>query len=133
MKTTIMKDLQLGSINEESFLPKLVSHFGDHTIQKTPNKYCVYDYIGSDGTTYELKTRRNTKTRYDTTLMPCHKVLHNTKQYFLIRFSDQDCYIEYDKDKFNTYETTMVTDCRPGMNFKQKEHYLIPITDLTNF
>ena len=130
--TTYEADRSMGIKNEQILLPKLCLFFKD-TIVNSSKRYSIFDYSGTDGTKYELKSRRNTKTRYYTTLMPCHKVIPDTKQYFVIRFTDKDCYIEYDKAKFDLYEKQMMIDQRAGMNNKEREHFLIPIADLTDF
>ena len=132
--TTVKDDLQLGQKGEMSILPKLHKYFMDDTIQKTVDKYCVYDYEAENGTCYEVKTRRNTKGQYPTTLLPAHKIFHNkTIQYFIFSYLDKDCYIKYDKDVFAKYETVMMTDCRRGMGEKKVKHYLIPVDELIDF
>jgi hypothetical protein len=132
--TTIKDDLELGTEGEISILPKLHKYFMDNTIQKTVDKYCVYDYEAENGTCYEVKTRRNTKGQYPTTLLPAHKILHSkTIQYFIFSYLDKDCYIKYDKESFAKYETIMMTDCRVGMGYKKIKHYLIPVSDLIDF
>jgi hypothetical protein len=131
--TTVKDDLDLGLKNEISILPKLHKHFMDDTITKTENKYEVYDYESEDGTHYEVKTRRNTKTQYPTTLLPCHKICHTKEQYFIFSYLDKDCVIKYRKDQFDTYGTIMMSDCRKGMNGKKVNHYLIPVADLVDF
>jgi hypothetical protein len=80
-----------------------------------------------------VKTRRITKRQFPTTLLPCHKICHTKEQYFIFSFLDQDSFIKYRKDQFDTYETMLVKDCRKGMNGKKVNHYLIPVGDLTDF
>jgi hypothetical protein len=133
LNTTVKDDLEFGLKNEISILPKLHKHFMDNTITKTENRYEIYDYEADDGTHYEVKTRRITKRQFPTTLLPCHKICHTKEQYFIFSFLDQDSFIKYRKDQFDTYETMLVKDCRKGMNGKKVNHYLIPVGDLTDF
>lgn len=131
--TTLKADLIYGFQNEQIILPKLRAHFQDETINKTPEKYCPYDYVGSNGFRYELKSRRIPMNLYSTTLFPCHKVSNTDTQYFIIKFTDADAFIKYDRDRFNTYELKMLMDTRAGKQGVQALHYCIPVTDLTTF
>jgi hypothetical protein len=125
--TTIKKDLALGLKNQYDVLSTLQGKFGDSLIE-TKDKYCKWDYEDNDGNHYELKSRRVMKNAYKTTLLPCHKVCHklmNAKQYFLFKFIDKLCYIEY--DGFKGVETGMITDARTGKN---DLHFFIRVESL---
>ena len=125
--TTIKADLALGLKNQHDVLTTLQSKFSS-SIVETKDKYCKYDFIDSLGNHYEVKSRRTSKKAYLTTLLPAHKILQtNVKQYYLFKFIDSLCYIEYDKAKFDVFQTGWVTDGRTG---KDDLHYYIPVSSL---
>ena len=124
--TTIKKDLALGLQNQHDVLSVLRGHFGD--LVETIDKYCKWDYTDSLGNHYELKSRRALKGTYLTTLLPCHKVMNtNVRQFFIFKFTNKLCYIEYSETVFNTFETGLITDGRTG---KDDLHFYIPIIEL---
>ena len=124
--TTIKKDLALGLQNQHDVLNVLRGHFGD--LVETIDKYSKWDYTDSLGNHYEIKSRRALKGTYLTTLLPCHKVMNtNVRQFFIFKFTNKLCYIEYSETVFNTFETGLVTDARQG---RDDLHYYIPITAL---
>jgi hypothetical protein len=132
LNTTFFADKQLGNKNEILMLPKLKCFFEDDSIKQL-DEYNKNDFIGSNGTSYELKARRIRRNQFKTTFMPVNKVIADKMQYFVFRFTDGDSYIKFDPVKFSTYETQMLTDGRAGKNGMQKLHYHIPVADLTDF
>jgi hypothetical protein len=88
-----------------------------------------YDFEGlTTKTSVELKSRRVNKSAYETTIIPVHKVRKtNYKQLFCFNFTDDICYIEYNKELFNTFERKDIMTYRKGIVDKPKPHFLIPI------
>jgi hypothetical protein len=124
--TTIKADIALGLKNQKDVLSVLRGQFGD--LVETIDKYSKWDYTDSLGNHYEIKSRRAMKGTYPSTLLPCHKVMNtNVKQFFIFKFTDKLCYIEYSDDIFNTFEKGWITD---GRTNKNDLHYYIPITAL---
>ena len=133
LRTTFNADYKMGKMNEKVILPKLMVFFGDDSI-KPMSQFSTNDFVGKDGTSYEVKSRRNSKTRYDTTVFPVHKVVADSTQYFVFKFCDGiDSYIKFDPVKFATYKTEMLTDGRAGRNCLKRLHYHIPVVDLIDF
>jgi hypothetical protein len=124
--TTIKADLALGLKNQKDVLSVLRGQFGD--LVETIDKYSKWDYTDSLGNHYEIKSRRAMKGTYPSTLLPCHKVMNtNVKQFFIFKFTDKLCYIEYSDDIFNTFEKGWITD---GRTNKNDLHYYIPVSEL---
>ena len=125
--TTFKADNILGLKNQKYILNTLQSAF-DLSIVETKDKFCKWDFEDTAGNHYELKSRRVMKQTYKTTLLPCHKIMKTeAKQYFLFRFTDKLCYIEYDEVVFKEFQRGQITDARNG---KDDLHYYIPISML---
>ena len=130
---TIKEDTQYGLQNEEIILNKLRRYWNDEpNIQNTKDiyndNYCKYDFQSDTLTTWELKSRRNTKTQYPTTIIPVHKVRDvDTVQYFVFMFSNALCYIKYDNEIFHTFNIKYISDYRPGRPTTPIAHYEIPV------
>jgi hypothetical protein len=118
-------DLSYGLEREKLVLEKIKKYFNDDTITKTTDRFSKYDFI-SDNCKYELKSRKNKKTTYKTTILPTHKIIDG-KQIFLFNFTDGLYYIEYDKEVFSNFNTFEMTDCRAGRQNQVALHYSIPI------
>ena len=126
--TTIKADLALGLKNQKDVLSVLRGQFGD--LVETIDKYSKWDYTDSLGNHYEVKSRRISKEAYPTTLLPAHKILQTpVRQFFIFKFTNKLCYIEYSETVFNTFTTGLVTDARQG---RHDLHYYIPITALVD-
>ena len=127
--TTVKKDLAMGLKNQHDVLTTLQSKFNS-SIVETKDKYCKYDFIDSLGNHYEVKSRRISKEAYPTTLLPAHKILQTpVRQFFIFKFTNKLCYIEYSETVFNTFETGLITDARQG---RDDLHYYIPVSSLTD-
>ena len=119
-------DIKFGINAENKVINRLKVHFEDEII-KTTDKYCRTDAIGKKR--YEIKTRRNKKRAYPTTIITVDKIAHN--DVFVFNFSDKLCYIEYDKDKFEKYEIKPQFYERDGVIDPYTGlHLHIPIDDL---
>jgi len=126
MIRSLGNDLKFGLSREQQVIDRLKSHFGDETILKTQDKFCLYDAIGKDFK-YEIKSRRNRKTAYPTTIIPCHKAIPNT--IFVFNFTDCMCYIKYDVELFKTFTTQMIYADRYNAT-PPSLHFHIPISHL---
>jgi hypothetical protein len=125
MIRSLGNDLHFGLSKEQAVIDRLKSHFGDESILKT-DKFCLYDAIGKDYK-YEIKSRRNKKDAYPTTIIPCHKGIPDT--IFIFNFTDQLCYIKYDAELFNSFHKKMVYADRYNAT-PPSLHFLIPINFL---
>ena len=126
MIRSLGNDLQFGLSREQQVINRLKTHFGDDTILKTEDKYCLYDAVGKDYK-YEIKSRRNTKKAYPTTIIPCHKALLDV--IFIFNFTDQLCYIKYEEDVFKNFRTQLIYADRYNAT-PPSLHYHIPISSL---
>ena len=134
---SLANDLKFGDQKELETLSVIKTYWLDDTVVDTRTKcghrYCKYDYESDDGTTWELKSRRCTKTAYPTTIIPSHKIREtNTRQIFMFNFTDCSSYIYYEPDRFAKYNRKMVRCFRAGASSKPVEHIEIPIEDLTD-
>lgn len=96
----IKKDYDFGIANEISILEKLRNTF-DSAIEQSKSKVCCYDF-SSDKYIVELKTRRNTKNQYPTTMIGLNKIekykMLNKTILLCFRFTDVDCFYEYNPE-----------------------------------
>lgn len=136
MLRTRANDLAMGLANETKLLGMLKFHFcrkyGENDLINTKDiydQYHKYDWEGStNGTHFEMKSRRNRKRAYPTTIIPVDKVRPTEKkQVFIFHFTDATCYIEYDKKIFDSFVRSSRTTERDGMWDIPKLHYEIPI------
>jgi hypothetical protein len=112
----------IGKLEEEKTLPILKEYF-KRDIKQTLNKLDKYDFE-CDKYKYELKTRTNKFNDYPTTMIGKDKL--ETNAILIFKFSDDIlAYIEYDEERFKTYETKLFTKYKIP-----KEHIYIPIKDL---
>ena len=96
------QDLEFGCKCENDCLEILKTTF-DATLEKTQNKYAVFDYR-SDKYLIELKSRRNKHNEYPDTMVGKNKfdfaeTSVDKKVVFCFQFTDGLYYWEYDKDK----------------------------------
>lgn len=126
-------DVSFGMAQEDDILPLIKEYWKDEpNIIKTKNKYCIYDFISDNGTTWELKSRRNHKDKYPTTIIPCHKLNNKSvNQYYIFNFIDGLYYIKYDIELFKTFKVKPVKYERIGGNPNAVPHYEIPVDLLT--
>ena len=128
-------DIEFGLAQEEPVLNNLRQFFHDDTIYKTGEKFCKYDggSIANPEIIYEIKSRRNTKNAYPTTIIPVHKcvMLGDDKRLIIVfHFTDKLCYIEYDNEKFQNYRIQSICAIRSGGNPSVVAHFHIPVADL---
>jgi len=131
-KQAFNKDYEFGRSAEVSVLDTIRRFFNDPTITQSTDKYDRYDYTGA-GAKYELKTRRLTRNRFATTMLPLGKLLaeNPTGNIFLFKFNDGLFYIPYDKETFSNF--TIAPYCRQDrMGYDAEQDYIfIPVNLLT--
>ena len=126
---SLNNDLKYGLGMEDRVISRLSDYFGE-TITKALDKYSPFDAY-SENTKYEIKSRRCKHNTYPTTIIGIDKTRVVGRKVFIFNFTDGLYYIVYDKERFSTYEVKPVEAIRFGGNYTQKEHFFIPIGDLT--
>jgi len=136
IKKSFNNDITYGLSMEDKVMNELGSVFGGslkNTKDLYNDRYYIYDFESDDGTSFELKCRRNTKNAYPTTILPVHKVRHvDTPQYFVFRFTDKLCYILYNKELFDGFSQRIISVYRAGAMPTPQNHYEIPVKYLTD-
>ena len=129
--SVLKADLAFGLPKEDAVIETLSGFFNEN-IEKSKNPYSRYD-ASSKTTKYEIKSRRNCYLKYPTTIIPVDKTecINGDRLVFVFNFTDGLYYIEYDKDKFAKYEVKQVEAVRKGGIRTLKDHFFIPIQDLT--
>jgi hypothetical protein len=92
--------------------------------------FAPFDFRDEDNTIFiELKTRRNTKDKYPTTMVPLSKIQKIDPQYtyyFAFKFTDGLYYIQYNKELFDTFEVKV--SGRNDRGIPEYENYIfIPV------
>lgn len=126
----IKTDLHFGLDQEDRILNLLKINWTPDikNTKELYGEYCIYDYEATDGTSWELKSRRNPKEQYKTTILPIHKVREvDTRQYFVFGFTDKTCYIEYNKEQFSEFKKTVIYANRQTGSNNDGIHYEIPV------
>jgi len=123
------KEAEVIDLIKETFCESLGESDIVNTRDLYNTDYYPYDYEGSTNKTiFEMKSRRNKKTQYPTTIIPCHKINpDNRRQIFIFNFTDACCYIEYNKELFDSFNKRMITTQRFGKVDIPKNHYEIPV------
>jgi hypothetical protein len=134
---TFKNDLNFGLKNEIEILPILNNHFIDENIKNTKdiynNSFHKYDFEG-ENIILELKTRRNLKNKYSTTLIPTHKMIKTNKDhYFVFKFIDKCCYIKYDLELFKSFNKRYIQDIRKDKYEEPILNFEIPVNLLNDF
>jgi hypothetical protein len=125
---SLANDLEFGLAKEAEVIKRLSEHFCDDIV-KTEDKFCKYDAYGKINK-YEIKSRRNKKDAYPTTIIPAHKTMEGDL-YFVFNFTDGLYYIKYDDEKFSKYETRKIGTYRMGARYNPLDHFCIPVGDLS--
>jgi len=135
-KEAFKRDYDFGRRAEEDILDTLRTFFADPTITPSTDKYDRYDYtsgVSGAGRKYELKTRRLTRQRFATTMLPLGKLLSENPEgnIFLFQFTDGLYYIQYDAEQFSTF--TVAPYCRQDrVGYDTEQDYIfIPVNLLT--
>ena len=128
------RDIEFGDAKEIEHW-EAISCALDCSLNRVANKYALFDYEG-EGVKAELKSRRNYKYTYPTTMVSANKVDEayantNTEHYFCFSFTDKLCYIKYDKERFANYTRQRGGRCDRGYA-EIKDYVFIPVRDLTD-
>jgi hypothetical protein len=131
---SLKNDLAFG-LSKENIENILKANFNEefkNTKELYNDEYYPYDFEGlTTNMSVEMKSRRNSKNQYPTTIIPTHKVRNtDKKQVFVFNFTDEICYIEYSKEIFDKYNKRDITTYREGAIDIPKPHFLIPISHL---
>jgi hypothetical protein len=130
---SLSNDLKFGMEKEEEVYLLLRHNWKDevnilNTKVRFRNEYHKYDFESDGGSIWEVKSRRNKKNTYPTTIIPFHKSMEREKPYyFVFNFTDKCCYIEFTEEKFKTFKTRMIRCYREGASSAPILHYEIPI------
>lgn len=134
LETILNNDLSFGLPKEDPVI-KTLSQFFKEEITRATFQYSPFD-ASSKNTKYEIKSRRNTYSRYPTTIVPVSKTKNlsvNDRLVFVFNFTDGLYYIEYNSNTFSRYNIKQVEAVRKrnGVVGKTIEpHFEIPIEDL---
>jgi len=121
------KDLEFGLNKEIEILIKIKKYF-KREIYKTIDKFCKYDFYDYKYN-YELKSRRCSIDKYETTLLPFDKLQRKT--IYLFSFTDGLYYIKYNKEKFDEFEIKeFVRNKRSDKYDVKKDYIFIPSNKL---
>lgn len=124
------KDYAFGKLKENTILSKLRKYFNDDTIYQTDN-FCKYDFGSKiSNRKIEQKSRKNFYSTYPTTLIPEDKLGKDITLVF--SFKDGDYFIDYDEEKFKTFEKKIFCrDYRSDFIDMPKPYVYIPINELS--
>ena len=126
----LQNDLEFGNNAELSVQQKFESHFNCSLTRTRPTH--LFDFINEEEKIIiELKTRRNTKHKYDTTMVGYNKIIEaqRLKQegwsvYFTFNFTDALCFYDYNTtDESWKKEGGRKDRGRP----EYKQYYYIPV------
>lgn len=114
-------------LSAELKLKPVLERFCGKALQGT-KQYDTFDFIG-EGVTIELKSRKNNKDRYPTTIVGMNKIeeiQEGEKVIFVFNFLDGLYYWEYVE---NDFEVLMIKR-RDRPHTKHKPHLAIPVNSL---
>ena len=129
----VKADFDYGIISEKKNIDILTDFFKTKLI-KDPFRYASFDFHNEDKSMYlELKSRKINKNQYPTTVISQLKIdsiikenIQTRKYYFVFKYLDALCYIEYDKEVFKDFK---VDDTYLQRGYKEKVCY-IPVNKL---
>lgn len=133
---TIATDYEMGTTSEVNNLSTIQTL--DAGLQRDTDRYAPFDYRNEGNTIFvELKTRTNAYNKYPTTMIPLHKVKiaesnMDKTYYFAFKYTDGIYYIQYNKNRFDTYEVKEGGRWDRGAP-ELRQYVYIPIEDLTPF
>tara|TARA_R110002012_G_scaffold321229_1_gene548254 strand:+ start:902 stop:1450 length:549 start_codon:yes stop_codon:yes gene_type:complete len=122
------EDLFYGEIGELETLPILIKYFG-YKIKKL-DRYNSFDFVSEDGKNYfEVKTRRNDKFKYPSTIVPTSKIVKAKKYnkkgknvYFVFNFTDVISIVKFSNDK-SEFKHKIATGGRWDRNKDETKSY----------
>lgn len=127
---TNRQEIKYGVCQENKLIEKIKETFGGDII-KTPDRFDPYDFFSTDKY-LELKSRRNTKNKYPTTIIGKGKIDLGLKYIelgykiiLLFNFTDEFCYYELKED-----DELISSIIKRHDRSKGKEHIEIPVNQL---
>ena len=131
-------DFNKGTQSEIDILPKLKIHFLDETIERSLDRYAIFDYTNNKDLLIELKTRNCEYEKYDETMINVIKINKSKKLskthniYFLFLFTNGLYYWKYDINELDklTYKIGGRSD-RTNLYSEKKMYTYIDIKLLT--
>ena len=131
----LKKDLQYGESKEDDIKSKLESYFKCN-LEKT-SKLNLFDYVDNDKKILiELKSRRNDKMKYPTTMIGYNKIIESINKikegwtiYYIFNFTDKLTYYKFEKDN-SKYHSIGGRKDRGRPEFKK--YYFIPVELLSD-
>jgi len=138
-KRSLKNDLSFGLEKEEPVRQLLKKVFTDeediiNTKDLYNDEFCKFDFEGiTTKKRYEVKSRRNAKYDYNTTILPVHKITSKTTENGLIiifNFTDKCSYITYNTDIFKNFSKKDINVFRDGRWEGPVPHFLIPVNIL---
>jgi len=127
---SLKNDIEYGLNAEKDVIKKLCDYF-DEVILKNTFQYSIYDAkCKQTQTNYEIKSRRNCKKKYPTTIVSYNKIMkkqENEKLIFVFQFTDGLYFIEYNPKLFSTFEIQDIIYYREGVSPKPVKHICIPV------
>lgn len=131
----LKKDIEFGKNNESKLKSKIETFFKcnlHHT-----NKNNIFDFIDNDKKILiELKTRKNTKMKYPTTMIGYNKIVESINKikngwtiYYIFNFTDKLTYYKFEKDN-SKYHSMGGRKDRGRPEFKK--YYFIPVELLSD-
>ena len=126
----IDNDAIIGAMQEDR-LKDIIENFFNVRLTKTINNHPM-DFMDEDGNYYEIKSRRNRKDFYNTTMVSENKIKFakhhsDVKHYFIFAFDDGDYYWQYNTDCLLFFGTGGRTD--RGMD-EIRNYCYIPVQHL---
>ena len=135
MSNKKQRDLKFGAKNEDIVLDTLRTHF-DCRLKKTKNCNDIFDYCyckKGRSIKIELKTRRNAKDQYPTTMVGHNKVIGGKKLmeegyeiYFVFKFTDGLYYYQLNENSDDEC-TVSKGGRRDRGRIEMKDYYFIPV------
>jgi len=134
--TLLQKDLKFGENQEDLTKENLEKYIGSPLVKQPNNS--IFDYFSEEDKIYiELKTRRNTKNKYPTTMVGYNKIVEANKLikegykiYFAFKYTDNLCFYKYTDENTDWIQKGGRFD-RGRAEIKQ--YYFIPTSSLSDF
>ena len=122
-------DYKFGEVGEFKVIPYLEKYYNE-TITRH-SRYAKTD-CSNETKHFEIKTRTNSLTAFNTTLMPVHKIIKTNKtQIFVFNFSDYICVIEYERELFKPWIAPFNRHSKIDIGRPSENYFHIPVNKLT--
>lgn len=132
------KDLIFGIGKEKEKHNKLKDYFNLTKLKRSKNKFSIMDYNDEDNKVYiELKSRRNTKCKYPTTMIGYNKVRRGLELikdgynvFFIFSFTNKLCFYELTESYNKEWIIKNHTGRKDRGRREISDYFFIPITEL---